>query len=252
MNIHKNIFTKELLLAKDAAKKAGDYLIQNKCELNTSLLSNKKDIKLQADISAEKLIKNIISSESTFPILAEESGISSDNVDEIFWVVDPLDGTANYSRNIPICCVSIAMLSGIKPVLGVIYDFNNDELYEGSINTNACLNGQSISVSKTKKAHEGILLTGLPNDTDYSDEAMKEMIKNFQNWRKVRMIGSAAIASAYIASGKADLYLEDKSYLWDIAAGAAIVNAAGGEALILNQNEKFQVDVRFSNSIIET
>jgi myo-inositol-1(or 4)-monophosphatase len=144
------------------------------------------------------------------------------------------------------------MLSGTKPVLGVIYDFNNDELYEGSINKSACLNGKEISVSKTKKSQEGVLVTGLPNDTDYSDKAMIEMINNFQNWRKVRMIGSAALASVYIASGKADLYMEDKSYLWDIAAGAAIVNAAGGEALILNQNDKFQVDVRFSNSLIKT
>jgi myo-inositol-1(or 4)-monophosphatase len=81
---------------------------------------------------------------------------------------------------------------------------------------------------------------------------MTEMIKNFQNWRKVRMIGSAALASVYVASGKADLYIENNSYLWDIAAGAAIVNAAGGEALILYQNEKFQVDVHFSNSLIKT
>jgi myo-inositol-1(or 4)-monophosphatase len=144
------------------------------------------------------------------------------------------------------------MLSDAKPVLGVIYDFNNDELYEGSINTSACLNGQAITVSSTKISQEGILVTGLPNDTDYSDEAIMEMIQNFQNWRKVRMIGSAALASVYVASGKADLYIENKSYLWDIAAGAAIVNAAGGEALILNQNEKFQVDVHFSNSLIKT
>jgi myo-inositol-1(or 4)-monophosphatase len=114
------------------------------------------------------------------------------------------------------------------------------------------LNEEKISVSNIKNKSEGILVTGLPNNTDYSDEAIYGMIKNFQNWRKVRMIGSAAMASVYVASGKADLYMENKSYLWDIAAGAAIVNAAGGEALILNQNEKFQVDVRFSNSLIQT
>ena len=79
---------------------------------------------------------------------------------------------------------------------------------------------------------------------------MFRMIKNFQDWRKVRMIGSAALASAYVASSKADLYIENQSYLWDVAAGAAIVNAAGGEALITNLNDKFQVDVHFSNSLI--
>lgn len=248
MNIHKNIFTKELLLAKDAAKKAGDYLIQNKSKLNTSLLSNKKDIKLQADISAENLIKNIISSESSIPILAEESGMSSDNVDKVFWVVDPLDGTANFSRDIPICCVSIALVEELKPIMGVIYDFNNKDLYEGSIHSNAAVNDRVISVSKVSNPEEGILITGLPNATDYSNNALREMIKNFQDWRKVRMIGSAAMASAYVASGKADLYTEKTTYFWDVAAGAAIVNAAGGKAIISNKNDKFQVDVSFSNS----
>lgn len=248
MNTHKNIFTSELLLAKGAAKKAGDYLIQNKSKLNTSLLSNKKDIKLQADISAENLIKNIISSESNIPILAEESGMSSDNVDRIFWVVDPLDGTANFSRDIPICCVSIALVEELKPIMGVIYDFNNKDLYEGSIYSKAAVNDQVISVSKVSSPEEGILITGLPNATDYSNNALSEMIKNFQDWRKVRMIGSAAMASAYIASGKADLYTEKTTYLWDVAAGAAIVNAAGGRAIISNKNDKFQVDVSFSNS----
>ena len=248
MNIHKNIVTKELLLAKDAAKKAGDYLIQNKSKLNTSLLSNKKDIKLQADISAENLIKNIISSESNIPILAEESGMSSDNVDKIFWVVDPLDGTANFSRDIPICCVSIALIEELKPIMGVIYDFNNKDLYEGSIHSTAAVNDQVISVSKISNPEEGILITGLPNATDYSNNALNEMIKNFQDWRKVRMIGSAAMASVYVASGKADLYTEKTTYLWDVAAGAAIVNAAGGRAIISNKNDKFQVDVSFSNS----
>jgi myo-inositol-1(or 4)-monophosphatase len=253
MNMNMNIdIDKELRTAKKAALEAGMFLKASKIKLNEILSSTDKDIKLRADMEAEKIIKDIIKKYSNFEILAEESGISSEEPYENLWVVDPLDGTANYSRNIPLCCVSIALLIDTKPVLGVIYDFNNNELYEGSINTRACLNGQEISVSQTKKSQEGILVTGLPNDTDYSDEALMVMIKNFQNWRKVRMIGSAALASVYIASGKADLYMEDKSYLWDIAAGAAIVNAAGGEALIFNQNEKFQVDIRFSNSLIKT
>jgi myo-inositol-1(or 4)-monophosphatase len=241
-------YKKELDTAKKAATKAGHILLSNKSNLNKILSSTKKDIKLQADVSAETVIKDIIKSESTLPILAEESGLSSEKISSTFWVVDPLDGTANYSRNIPICCVSIGLISNLKPVLGVIYDFNNDELYEGSVATKALLNNNEISVSKVENFHDGVLLTGLPNNTDYSDSALLKMVKDFQNWRKVRMIGSAAMASAYIASGKADLYTEKKTYLWDIAAGAAIVNAAGGEASIVNQNENFQVDAYFSNS----
>ena len=243
-------FSSELLLAKKAAREAGLFLQENKYDLNKIIFSSDKDIKLNADIEAENIIKDIISNESTIPMLAEESGKSSNQLSDKIWVVDPLDGTSNYSRGIPCCCVSIGLISNLNPILGVIYDFNNNEMYEGSINKNACLNDKEISVSNIKKSNEGILITGLPNATDYSDESMSEMIKNFQNWRKVRMLGSAALASAYIASGKADLYMEKKSYIWDVAAGAAIVNAAGGEALIQNQNEKFQVDVRFSNSLI--
>ena len=241
-------YKKELDTAKKAATKAGHILLSNKSNLNKILSTTKKDIKLQADVSAETVIKDIIKSESTLPILAEESGLSSERISSTFWVVDPLDGTANYSRNIPICCVSIGLISNLKPVLGVIYDFHNDDLYEGSIDTKALLNNNEISVSKVENFHDGVLLTGLPNNTDYSDSALLKMVKDFQNWRKVRMIGSAAMASAYIASGKADLYTEKKTYLWDIAAGAAIVNAAGGEASIVNQNENFQVDAYFSNS----
>jgi myo-inositol-1(or 4)-monophosphatase len=233
-------FNQELNIAKKAALEAG-ILLKN----------NKEDIKLRPDIEAEKIIKNIIKQDSCYGILGEEGVMSPDTTSINLWVIDPIDGTENFSRNIPMCSVSIALLSNFKPVLGVIYDFNNNELYEGSINKSACLNQKQISVSKTEKSQEGILLTGLPKNTDFSDEAMNELINNFQNWRKVRIIGSSALASAYVASGKADLYMEKKSYLWNIAAGAAIVNAAGGEAIIVNQNEKFQVDVSFSNSIVK-
>jgi myo-inositol-1(or 4)-monophosphatase len=243
-------FEKELILAKEAAIAAGKILLSDKKHLNHSIYSSDKDIKLKADIKAEDLIKNILNTNSKFPILAEESGKSSNNLGEIFWVVDPLDGTANYSRNISLCCVSIALIQNLKPVLGVIYDFNNNDLYEGSINSKAVLNEKEIYVSDVLFPSDGILITGLPNDTDYSDHSLMEMIKGFQKWRKVRMLGSAALAAAYVASGKADLYKEKRTYLWDVAAGAAIVEAAGGCVTMQNHNNLNQVDVFFSNSKI--
>ena len=88
------------------------------------------------------------------------------------------------------------------------------------------LNEKEIYVSDVLLPSDGILITGLPNDTDYSDHSLMEMIKGFQKWRKVRMLGSAALAAAYVASGKADLYKEKRTYLWDVAAGAAIVPVA--------------------------
>ena len=240
----------ELTIANKAAKAAGNILLNQKDILNDSIFTSDRDVKLEADIAAENLIKGIIESESNFPILAEESGKSADNLGDTFWVVDPLDGTANYARDIPLCCISIALIQNLNPVIGVIYDFNNDDLYEGTKETKALLNNKLINVSDIAEKNKGILATGLPNATDYSDEAMLKMVKDFQSWRKVRMIGSAAMASAYVASGKADLYKEFGTYLWDIAAGAAIINAAGGKADIKNRRDNFQVDVYFSNSKI--
>ena len=95
------------------------------------------------------------------------------------------------------------------------------------------------------------MVTGLPAKTNFSNKAMKTMITDFQSWKKIRMIGSAAMASVYVASGKADFYKEYGIYLWDIAAGAAIVEAAGGSVSLLNQNHEYQVDAFFSNKFLK-
>ena len=244
-------FDKEIEIAIKAAKSAGKFLNEDKNNLNLKIKSNPKDTKLMADIKSEKLILDILNSESNYPVLAEETGKSSENLGEIFWVVDPLDGTANYNRNIPICCVSIGLVKNMKPLIGVIFDFNNDDIFIGdNINKLARLNNKDIKVSDIQNRSDGVLITGLPFNTDYSDNALKKLISDMQTWKKVRMIGSAAMASCYVASGKAELYQEKGIYLWDIMAGAAIVESAGGKAEINNINETFQVDVIFSNSKI--
>jgi myo-inositol-1(or 4)-monophosphatase len=246
--MNKNEVLKEHHIAKKASVSAGELLLNK--NLISEIFSSDKDIKLTADIQAEQSIKDIISAESPYPILAEESGKSVEKLGDTFWIIDPLDGTANYSRSIPISAVSICLMHQLNPVLGVIYDFNNDHLYEGSIVSDALLNDQKIKVSSVDNSESGILITGLPNNTDYSDKALTKMIRDFQDWRKVRMLGSAAMAAAFIASGKADVYKEKNSYIWDVAAGAAIVKAAGGYVSLTNQNESFQVDVFFSNGHI--
>ena len=241
-----------LILAKKAAIDSGKFLLREKEKINQRTNSDSKDIKLKADIESEEIIKSIITSQSSYPILAEETGKSSDDLGDIFWVIDPLDGTANYSRNIPICCVSIGLVHNMKPLLGVIYDFDNDNLYAGNTIENISeMNDLPISVSNKSERSESILITGLPHNTDYSDESLSNMIEDMQTWQKVRMIGSAAMAACYIASGKADFYKEKGIYLWDIIAGAAIVRSAGGTAEIFNYRENFQVDVVFSNSKVE-
>ena len=245
-------FNINLDLAKEAAIESGKFLIENKQELNKSLKSDSKDTKLIADLKAENLIKEIISKKSKYPILAEESGKSVEELGDTFWVIDPLDGTANYNREIPMCCVSIGLVKNMRALLGVINDFNNKDIYVGNgLTKTSTLNNKKIFVSDYKKKSDGVLATGLPVNSDYSNTSLEKSIYDMQSWKKIRMIGSAAMASCYVASGKAEMYKEKGVYLWDILAGAAIVESAGGIADISNISENFQVDVVFSNSHIK-
>ena len=235
-----------LALAKSAALEAGKYLLINQGKELNILHDAGRDIKLQLDIDTENIIKKIISSQSEFSILGEETGFT-DDVGEFYWVVDPLDGTSNFLRDIPISCVSIALMQNLTPILGVIYDFNHDDLYFGHQNSKAFLNQEQISVSDYSEKSQSTLVTGIPAKTNYSDDEFKNMIDDFQHWKKVRMIGSAAMAAIYVAAGKAETYKENGIFLWDIAAGAAIVNAAGGIASITNIQADHRVDAKFTN-----
>ena len=239
-----------LEIAKSASLLAGNFLKEQQ-DSNLKILINKaRDLKLQIDIDAEEIIKEHITANSSLPILAEESG-KSGSLDECFWVVDPLDGTSNFLRNIPISCVSIALVQGSKPILGAIFDFNNSDLYCAHKESKAYVNDIEISVSSLSLKKESTLVTGIPAKDNYSDAEFKNMISDFQSWKKIRMIGSAAMASAYVASGKAEAYKENGIFLWDIAAGAAIVEAAGGKISISNLQPDFRVDANFTNKNIE-
>ena len=238
-------------VAKSAALLAGQYIKDQKNKDLEILLNEGRDIKLQLDVDAEKIIKEYLSLNSVFPILAEESGIS-EKIDQLYWVVDPLDGTSNFLRNIPISCVSIALMNNLEPILGVIYDFNNNDLYFAHDESQAYLNDAKIYVSSTALKSDATLVTGIPAKKNYLDEEFKNMIADFQSWKKIRMIGSAAMASVYVASGKADAYSENGIFLWDIAAGASIVKSAGGKVSLQNFTSDFRVDATFTNQNISS
>ena len=237
-------------IAKDAAVIAGKYLKENQNEDLQILLNSGRDVKLQIDQDTEELIKQEISARSDFPILAEESGYSR-ALGDIFWVIDPLDGTSNYLRNIPISCVAIAVIDKLNPVVGVINDFNNNHLYYAHEGIQACMNNKNLNVSQVNAKADGTLVTGIPAKTHYSNEEFHTMIAEFQEWKKIRMIGSAAMASAYVAAGKAETYKENGIFLWDVAAGAAIVRSAGGNINISDVQDDFRVDAIFSNATIQ-
>ncbi|MEO0881165.1 MAG: inositol monophosphatase [Pseudomonadota bacterium] len=221
-----------LELAETAARSAGALLAGRGDETQGVLSNVGRDIKLAADQAAEAVILDCLKAHSTFPILAEESGQHRQSEADHLWVVDPLDGSANYHREIPLCAVSIGLMRGEDAVLGAIYDFNLDEIYLGGEGISATLNGAEIKVSTVSRKEKAILATGLPVLGDYSAGALGEMAAGFADWKKVRMLGTSTMAAAYVAAGRIDRYAETGARLWDVAAGMAIVSAAGGRVMI--------------------
>jgi len=222
-----------LSVAEKAAKTSGEYLRQ---VMNSNIQIVKqlaRDVKLEVDLKSESIIINILKKESDFPILTEERGLINVsnfiNDSEYQWIVDPLDGSLNFSRNIPICCVSIALWKDAEPLLGVIYDFNRNEIFTGSVNKGAWLNGQKISTNKVKEKSKAILATGFPVSTDFSKDALLDFVEDVRSYMKIRLFGSAALSLAYVSCGRADVYKENSIKIWDVAAGLALVKAAGGK-----------------------
>lgn len=222
----------ELERAKSAARAAGAVLREAMSGERKVLSEEGRDIKLQADRDAEAVILETLSG-SDYSVLAEESGEHGDtDANTPMWVVDPLDGTLNFKRGIPVCCVSIGLFQGDEPILGVIYDFNHDDLYEGVVWQGAYLNGEPMSVSEITDRSRAIVTSGFPVLADFSDEGIGEFARRVQTYKKVRFLGSAAMSLAYVACGAVEAYIEDDIMLWDIAAGAALVHAAGGHVEI--------------------
>lgn len=217
----------ELALAEEAARAAGAYLREAITRPRVVLLETGRDIKLEADRMAEARILEVLKS-SPYGVLAEESGAHDLRAQEPAWIVDPLDGSLNFQRGVPICAVSIALARGDEPLLGVIYDFNRDEMFSGIVGEGAWLNGAPMRVSEVREQSKAILTTGFPTNRDYSDASLLEFVQHIQRFKKVRLLGSAALMLAYVACGRYEAYAEDNIMYWDVAAGLALVRAAGG------------------------
>jgi myo-inositol-1(or 4)-monophosphatase len=225
--------TQYLNLAVEAATQAGHFLLKNIGKNCDIVAEEEREIHFQFDLEAEKIIINKLQNGSAYKIVTEESGLidATGGGYEYTWIVDPLDGSINYSEGIPLSCVSVGLWKNSFPVLGVIYDFHQDHLYEGIIDRGAWLNKCPIRVKPQRCPAKAILCTGFPASMDFSEAAMDTFIRRVREFRKIRMIGSAALSLAYVASGKVDAYYEKNIKIWDVAAGLALVKAAGGEIL---------------------
>ena len=216
--------------AIDLAREAGRIQLENLGKVHQVEYKGVTDIVTEVDKKCEELIINRLQLE--FPnhdILAEEGGgrrLKSD----YRWIVDPLDGTVNYTHGYPLFAVSIALEHKGKVILGVVYEPNRDELFVAEDGGGATLNGQRISVSKTTDLQKALLDTGFAYNIHEGEK--ENNVVHFVDFllkaRAIRRDGVAASDLCYVACGRFDGFWELYLRPWDIAAGALIVKEAGG------------------------
>ena len=177
-------------------------------------------------------------------ILPNSSFIAEENTGEqtdaeFQWIIDPLDGTTNFVHQIPAYCISVALQQHGETIAGFVYEINREEMFHADA-TGAWLNGIPIHVTDTPKMEDTLIATGFPYyDFEHVSAYLKVLEYCMKNTRGVRRLGSAAVDLAYVACGRFDAFYEVGLSAWDVAAGAYIVQQAGGKVSDFNQGDNF-------------
>ncbi len=222
-----------LTVAVKAARAAGKVMLANWHKPKRVKLDDAHDIKLELDVRCQALIEKILRAAfPEIPLLGEE-GDSGDVKAEYRWVVDPIDGTINYAFGMPHAAVSIALQHRAQSVVGVIYDPFMDELWTTIRGAPTRLNGKIVRVSKHSKLEDAVIAMGFSKTKENLEKSLPYLGRIARRVKKIRIMGSAAIELAYVASGRLDAYVERTINLWDVAAGQLLVENAGGEFYVL-------------------
>lgn len=237
------------------AHKTGEFIRNEKQKLKPDDIISKglHDLVSYVDKTAEEQIIHQLS--ALIPgssILAEESGTSNKG-SEYQWIIDPLDGTTNYIHGLSPAAISIALQKNNKTVLGVVYEHALDECFYAWKNGGAFLNNKRIHVSKVNILSESLIATGFPyNDFSRLNPFMKSLEHFMYNTHGVRRLGSAATDLVYVACGRFEAFYEYSLHPWDVAAGALIVEEAGGQVSDFSggDNYLFGKEIIASNSLI--
>ena len=213
-------------------KETGNFIREEAQKFNSSKIEykGKNDLVSYVDKEAEKrLVKGLSEILPGSGFIAEE-GTSTKKSDSYNWIIDPFDGTTNFIHGLPIYCISVALLKRKELALGVVYEVNRDECFHASKGEGAFLNHVPIKVSEGKTFEESLLATGFPYyDFEQMNKYLKILNDFMQNTHGLRRMGSAAIDLAYTACGRFEGFFEYNLNAWDVAAGALIVQEAGGK-----------------------
>jgi len=191
----------------------------------------KNDLVSYVDKEAEKQLVSGLSEilpESGF--ITEEGTAVKGRADRFNWVIDPVDGTTNYVHGIPLYCISVGLMDGDEVILGIVYEPNLDEIFYSIKDEKAYLNAKEIQVSPINTLADSLLATGFPYSKFHSTPAYLRIVEELMpKTHGLRRMGSAAIDLAYVACGRFEGYFEYNLKPWDVAAGAFLVQQAGGK-----------------------
>jgi len=233
--------------------------LKSKRETAVILSEKEKDISISTDKIFHEGIVSFLLDKYDYPVLSEEDNKPKDfkTFSEYYWILDPLDGSFNYFRGIPVCCMSLGLWQAKTPVLGIIFDFNRQEIFVGVAEENeltrqsGCwLNGEPIRVSEVGEMAAGVICTGFHSYRNFDKSHLEQFISFLQKWKKVRLLGSAALSLAWVAAGRTDAYMEEDIRIWDVAGGLAVVRAAGGDIFFKARPRSNTLTVGASNAKI--
>ena len=223
-------------------KETGEFIRQESRKFDHSKIEykGKNDLVSYVDKEAEKrLVKGLSEILPGSGFVAEE-GTSTHRSDIYNWIIDPLDGTTNFTHGLPVYAVSVALVKRGVLTLGVVYEINRDECFHAIKDQGAFLNHSPIKVSETKTLEKALLATGFPY---YNFDQMQQyltIINEFmQTTHGLRRMGSAAVDLVYTACGRFEGFFEYNLKAWDVAAGALIVQEAGGKVTDFKGGEDY-------------
>lgn len=213
------------------ARKAGDFILNERKTFSTKKVEVKglNDFVSYVDKSSEKLIVAQLKEILPQTGFITEEGTEARDDNPLKWVIDPLDGTTNFIHGMPFFAVSIALLHEKEPLVGVVYEINQDEMFSAWKDGGAYLNAEAISVSNATTVKDSLLGTGFPYYDYHLLNQYLDLFKHLmQHSHGIRRPGSAATDLAYVACGRFDGFYEYSLSPWDVAAGVLLVREAGG------------------------